>query len=98
MLKTLTKENFNEEIKTGLKLVEFYAPWCSYCRKQEEVLKELDKIYIGQVDTEKEAELAIRHSVHSFPTFLIFRNGKEVERFSGLRNKYDLMNTITKYL
>ena len=55
MLKTLTKENFNEEIKTGLKFVEFYAPWCSYCRKQEEVLKELDKIYIGQVDTEKEA-------------------------------------------
>lgn len=98
MLKTLTKENFNEEIKTGLKFVEFYAPWCSYCRKQEEVLKELDKIYIGQVDTEKEAELAIRYSVHSFPTFLIFRNGKEVERFSGLRNKYDLMNTITKYL
>lgn len=98
MFKTLTKENFNEEIKTGLKLVEFYAPWCSYCNKQEEVLKELDKIYIGQVDTEKEAELAIRYSVHSFPTFLIFRNGKEVERFSGLRNKYDLMNIIMKYL
>ena len=69
MLKTLTKDNFNEEIKTGLKLVEFYAPWCGYCRKQEEVLKELDKVYIGQVDTEEEVELAIRYSIHTFPTF-----------------------------
>ena len=50
------------------------------------------------ISVEEEVELAIRYEVHSFPTFLVFRNGKEVERFSGLRNKYDLMNTITKYL
>ena len=50
------------------------------------------------ISVEEEVELAIRYGVHSFPTFLVFRNGKEVERFSGLRNKYDLMNTITKYL
>ena len=98
MLKTLTKDNFNEEVKNGLKLIEFYAPWCGYFRKQNEILKELDKIYICQVDAEKEVELTIRYSIHSFPTFLVFRNGKEVERFSGLRNKYDLMNAITKYL
>ena len=69
MLKTLTKDNFNEEIKTGLKLVEFYAPWCGYCRKQEEVLKELDKIYVGQVDTEEEVELAIRYGNTLFQLF-----------------------------
>lgn len=98
MFKTLTKDNFYEEIKSGLKLIEFYTHWCGYCQKQEDVLKELNKIYIGQVDAEKEVELAMRYSIHSFPTFLIFRNGKEVERFSGLRNKYDLMNIIMKYL
>ena len=50
------------------------------------------------ISVEEEVELAIRYGVHSFPTFLIFRNGKEVERFSGLRNKYDLMNSVAKYL
>lgn len=98
MLKELTNENFNDEIKTGLKFVEFFAPWCSYCKKQEDELKQMDKVWIGQVNTDDNAELAIRHGVHSFPTFLVFNNGKEVERFSGLRKKEDLMNILMKYI
>ncbi len=98
MQKQLTKDNFDKEIQSGLKLVEFYAPWCSYCKKQEEVFNDMDKIWIGQINTDEDAELAIRYGVHSFPTFLIFNNGREVERFSGLRNKFDLMNIITKHI
>ena len=41
MLKELTNENFNDEIKTGLKFVEFFAPWCGYCKKQEDELKQI---------------------------------------------------------
>ncbi len=98
MIKSLDKTNFEDELKTGLKLVEFYAPWCGYCKKQNEILSDMDKVYIGQVNTDENAELAIRHSIHSFPTFLVFKNGKEVERFSGLRNKFDLMNIVSKYI
>lgn len=98
MLKELTNENFNDEIKTGLKFVEFFTPWCGYCKKQEDELKQMDKVWIGQVNTDDNAELAIRHGVHSFPTFLVFNNGKEVERFSGLRKKEDLMNILMKYI
>ena len=98
MLKELTNENFNDEIKTGLKFVEFFAPLCGYCKKQEDELKQMDKVWIGQVNTDDNAELAIRHGVHSFPTFLVFNNGKEVERFSGLRKKEDLMNILMKYI
>ena len=98
MMKKLTTENFSTEIKSGLKLVEFFAPWCMYCKKQEEVLKELDKIWIGQINTDEDAELAIRFSVHAFPTFLIFKDGKEMERFSGLRTKLDLMNILNKWI
>lgn len=98
MLKKLNKNNFDEEIKSGLKLVEFYADWCGYCKKQEAELKEMDKVWIGQVNTDEDAEIAIRYGVHSFPTFLVFNNGKEVERFSGLRRKEDLMDNLMKYL
>lgn len=98
MLKQLNKDNFKDELKNGLKLVEFYAPWCGYCKKQEDILQELDKVYVGQVNTDEDAELAIRYGIHSFPTFLVFKEGKEVERFSGLRNKFDLMNVVAKYI
>ncbi len=98
MLKELTKDNFDNEIKEGLKVVEFYAPWCGYCKKQEEELKNLDKVWIGQVNSDDNPELAIRHGIHSFPSFILFKEGKEVERFSGLRKKEDLMNTVMKHL
>ena len=47
----------------------------------------MDKVWIGQVNTDDNAELAIRHGVHSFPTFLVFNNGKEVERFQRFEKK-----------
>lgn len=98
MFVKLDKNNFNNEIKSGLKLVEFYTDWCGYCQKQASELKEMDKVWIGQVNAEDEAELAIRYRVNSFPTFLIFNNGKEVERFSGLRKKESLMELLMKYM
>lgn len=98
MLKELTNDNFHNETKSGLKLVEFYAPWCGYCQKQETELQQMEKVWVGQVNTDDNAEIAIRHGIHSFPTFLIFDNGKEVERFSGFRKKEDLMNILMKYL
>ena len=98
MLKELNSDNFNNETKTGLKLVEFFAPWCSYCNKQNQELQQMDKIWIGQVNTDNNAEIAIRYGIHSFPTFLVFDNGKEMERFSGFHKKENLMNILMKYL
>lgn len=98
MLKKLDSTNFGNETKSGLKLVEFYAPWCGYCQKQENELIQMDKVWIGQVNTDDNAEIAIRHGIHSFPTFIVFDNGKEMERFSGFRKKEDLMNILMKYL
>lgn len=98
MLNELTNNNFDTETKDGLKVIEFYAPWCGYCKKQEEELTKMDKVWIGQVNADNNTELAIRFGIHSFPTFLVMNNGKEVERFSGLRKKEDLMNTVMKHL
>ena len=98
MIKKLTKDNFETEVKTGLKLVEFFAPWCGYCQKMQPELEALDKIWIGQVNTDEEAQLAIRLGVHSFPTFVVFKNGKEIDRFSGYRKKDELLNYLMKYL
>lgn len=98
MLTKLTKDNFESETKSGLKLVEFFATWCGYCKKQEVELEQMDKVWIGQVNTDDDAELAIKYGIASFPTFLVMKDGKELARFSGLRSKEELMSILMKYI
>ena len=98
MLKELNSENFSEETKMGVKLIEFHTSWCGYCKKQQPELEEMDKVWIGQVDADKAPAIAARFNVNSFPTFLILKNGEEVERFSGVHNKENLMSKIMKHI
>ncbi len=98
MITELDKVNFNEETKGGLKLVEFFADWCGFCTRQEPILEEMDKVWIGRVNTDENRELAQKFSVSSLPSFILFKDGNEVERFQGLHSKFDLMNIITKHL
>lgn len=94
MLKELTNKNFEEETKSGLKLIEFHTTWCGYCKKQQPELEAMNKIWIGQVDADKFPAIAAKYNINAFPSFLILKNGKVVERFSGMHKKEDLMNKI----
>ena len=98
MFEELSDRNFEEEIKNGLKLVEFYTSWCGYCKIQKPELEKMDKIWIGQVDADNSPEITAKYKVGAFPTFLIFKDGKEVERFSGYKTKEDLMTRIINHL
>lgn len=98
MITKLTKDNFEAETKGGLKLVEFFATWCGYCKKQEAELEQMDKVWIGQVNADDENELAIKYGIAGFPTFLVMKDGKELTRFSGLRSKEELMNVLMKFV
>ncbi|MBQ3311774.1 thioredoxin family protein [bacterium] len=98
MITELDNNNYEEETKNGLKLIEFSADWCGFCSRQNIILKELDKIWIGKVDTDKNRELAKKYNITALPSFVLLKNGNEVERFSGLHSKFDIMNIITKHL
>ncbi len=98
MLKELNFNNLSDETKNGVKLIEFRTSWCGYCKKQEPELEKMEKVWIGQVDADKEAGIAAQFNINSFPTFLILKDGKEVDRFSGMRKKEDLMSRIIKFI
>ena len=62
-------------------MVEFSAPWCSYCRKIEPALKKVDQQYaevltIGQVNIDEEGALAQAEQIELIPTFVIYKGGK----------------------
>ena len=98
MLLELNDNNFSEATKNGVKLVEFRTDWCGYCKKQQSELEKMDKIWIGQIDADKEVRLSEKFNINSFPTFLILKNGQEVERISGMRKKEFLTERIMKQL
>ena len=98
MITLLTNADFDEKIKNGVKLIEFHTAWCGYCKKQQPELEQMGKVWIGQVDADNEPAIAAKYKINSFPTFLIMKNGEEVERFSGMRKKEDIMDRIMKHL
>lgn len=98
MLIELNKNNFKKETTGGVKLVEFFTTWCGYCKKQRPELEKMDKVWIGQVDAEKNSDLAEEHGINAFPAFIVMKNGKEVERYYGFHKKEDLMQKLMKHI
>ena len=71
----LKNENFQEEIKTGLVLVDFFATWCGPCKMQSAVLEEIEnEVKIVKVDVDQHESLAREYSVMSIPTLILFKD------------------------
>ena len=90
MVKHLENENFEEEIREGLVLVDFYADWCGPCKAIAPILEELDDIKVLKVNTEDHTDLAVSFGVMSIPTLILFYNGKQLGKTVGFMSKEEL--------
>lgn len=101
-IKTLTTANFSNEIRSGITLVDFWADWCMPCKMMAPILNEVsaeldENTYVGKVNIEHHQAVANKYSVSSIPTLVLFKNGKEVNRFVGLKTKSFLLKQINSY-
>ena len=98
MAKTITSQNFEEEVLKSEKpiLLDFWATWCGPCMRQGPIVEELaeEGYAVGKVDVDQNMELAQQFRVVSIPTLILFKNGAEVQRFVGLTSKEDLKNAL----
>ena len=96
-------ENFNELIQsTELVLVDFYAEWCGPCKIMKPRILDVaermgDNVKVVQIDVDKEKELATRFRISSVPTLIIFKNGKQQWRQSGIISALALMKLLQEY-
>ena len=102
LILTLTSSNYAEETSKGLVLVDFWAPWCGPCRRMAPVLDEISKEYKGQViiaklNVDNYKKFAISKGIEALPTIVVYKEGKEVTRITGLAKKEELIKTIEKY-
>ncbi len=100
MFVELDENNFENETKIGLKLVDFYTTWCKYCQNQDVVLKDLSDngFWIGKLDCDKHPKIAQEHSISGFPSFILFKNGKVETQFAGYHTKSQLLNRLTAHM
>ena len=80
-------------------LVDFFATWCGPCKTLAPILKEVkdelgEKVSILKIDVDKNEALAAHYQVRGVPTLMLFKNGQQLWRTSGVLSKKDLVNTI----
>lgn len=96
-------EKFNELIQSPKPvLVDFYAEWCGPCQMMKPRILDVaermgDDIKVVQIDIDKEKELAERFRIQSVPTLIIFKNGKQQWRQSGVISAHALMQLLKEY-
>ena len=93
----ITKENFMGEVMGSDKpvLVDFWAPWCGYCRMLSGVIAEIaaaqdGRVKVGKVNVDEEQELAEQFSIMSIPSVLVFKDVNVIAKTVGIQPKEDL--------
>jgi thioredoxin 1 len=98
------KSSFSKIINSQVPvLVDFFAHWCGPCKMLAPVLKDVkdelgDQIKIVKIDVDKNQALANTYQVKGVPTMLLFKEGKQVWRQSGVLQKRDIVSVIQNYL
>jgi thioredoxin 1 len=98
-IRNLNKKNFKSVTSKGTILVDFWAPWCKPCKMVTPVLNTIaenkgDKIKVAKVNVDNNKQIATKHKVRNIPTLIIFKDGKEQKRLTGVKTKKAIMKEV----
>ena len=80
-------------------LIDFFATWCGPCKTLAPILKQVkdslgERITILKIDVDKNQDLASKYQVRGVPTMVLYQNGKQLWRQSGVLSKEEILKTI----
>ncbi len=98
------KDEFKQiiESETGLVLVDFWAEWCGPCKMLGPILhditEEVENVTVLKINVDEgdNSALSAQFGVRGIPTVIIFKDGEQVDKFIGLKQKSDIMSIIEK--
>ena len=97
-MRIVNEAEFDEQIKSGITLVDFYADWCGPCKMLSPILEDLDNEYSDitfiKVNCDDEMHLAERFGIMSIPAIYMFKDGNILASTGGYRPKADMKKFI----
>lgn len=101
----LDNSNFQSIVEDGkgVVLVDFFATWCGPCQMSAPIVDKMaddyaDKAKIVKVDVDQAREPATKYGVMSIPTFIVFKDGQEMDRQTGFPGEAALKAMVDKAL
>ena len=95
---------FNELINSDVPvLVDFFATWCGPCKMMSPILDDVAKQVQGKakvvkVDVDKNQQAAAAYQVRGVPTLILFKNGKQIWKQSGVVQANELVSLINQHI
>lgn len=99
----VTDANFADVTREGVVLVDFWAERCPPCRMQGPIVDGLAKKFagratVGKCDVDSSSATPMKYEIMYIPTLIVFKDGKEVKRFTGLQQEATLTSALEEVL